>query len=281
MTVWAGHVAVLLPALLACFQPARIRGEDADVALVIRSPGEEWSARQQPECTPGTAQILGTVISDTGGHPLRYANVFLPSGSATGQLNPSCSSNVDSAGRFAIGGIAGGEYLVVARAIGYEAARQTVSLRARSTATLHFRLRTIDQRRGEERLKLRAPTPVTPCWPDSPEAAWRREFTWRTLSEDPDLESDDRLASFLRDTLEIRVERIEEVELVTEARLCREAIAKMEELASGDSTDTQIYLFRVGRRHFAAWNPEDIYSGADCTTLTFLDHQFNVLVTLC
>jgi hypothetical protein len=206
--------------------------------------------------------ITGAVLVDVTMAPIASATVFIDG--RAGQ------AATDSLGRFSLPTSARGHAVLVVRRIGYGIVRIPVRIDSVvSSRELSVTLKTIAQIEDEWRARLREPTAVTPCRPRDAMAHGEQDGLRRLLTPQPG--TVDSLVQ------KIGLGRLVGVvpEQVIDPVLCARAAEAIDLHEQTPRRGTQVYLFRLGNRGWAAYDPS--IPAGEWKVTHFLDERMQVI----
>lgn len=163
--------------------------------------------------------------------------------------------------------------MLVVRRLGYAIARVPIRVDpAASGRALSVTLKTMAQIEDEWRARLREPTAVTPCRPRDGMAHGEQDGLRRLLT--PQSAAIDSLVR------KIGLARLIGVvpEQVIDPVLCGRAVEAIDTYERTPGRGTQVYLFRLGNRGWAAYDPS--IPAGEWQVTHFLDERMHVITGL-
>lgn len=252
---------------VACIRaPAAAPTTGRASALALVDSSQVSASRSRPTDTLEVGSpIIGEVLADGSMTRIASATVFIDGRAG--------ETSTDSLGRFSLPTAARGHVVLVVRRLGYAIARIPVRVEsAANDRVLSVTLKTMAQIEDEWRARLREPTAVTPCRPRDAMAHGEQDALRRLLTP-PSAAIDSLVRKIGLGRLIGGVP-----EQVIDPVLCARAAAAIDTYQRTSGRGTQVYLFRLGNRGWAAYDPS--IPAGEWQLTHFLDERMQVITGL-
>jgi hypothetical protein len=211
----------------------------------------------------GYGELAGVVIDSATGQPIPNVLLFATTDTAVGAAATPWRATTDANGRFLLTDVPAGWRVIEARGVGYARERRTVVIRRGQRDTIWVQLRTGTALLDEQRRLLSVPTNVTPCRPPDVSSAWLVNALAEGLAADAGAPAPPA----------------EEIRLITRPATCRRAIEAWERHVGKPLHEAQVYLFDLGGRGFALYDPVESV-GTNAVVVPVFDRGYRVIRVL-